>query len=170
VVNLVEEGVDLAVRIGHLPDSTLIAKRIGTVRRTLIASPDYLARCGVPETPADLAHHAVIAFTGLMSRNEWRYLEGDKPATVALNPRLEINDAAAAIQAAELGHGITVALSYMVSEKVRGGALVPLLDAYSPPPQPVHLVYPHARLMAPKIRAFIDFAAPRLQAAVDGLT
>jgi DNA-binding transcriptional LysR family regulator len=169
VVNLVEEGVDLAVRIGHLPDSTLIARRIGSVRRILIASPDYLARCGAPETPADLAHHTMIAFTGLMPRNEWRYVDGNKPTTVALNPRFEINDAAAAIQAAELGRGVTVALSYMVSEQFRGGALVPLLDAYTPPPQPVHLVYPHARLIAPKIRAFIDFAAPRLQEALAGL-
>lgn len=169
VVNLVEEGVDVAVRIGHLPDSSLIAKRVGAVRRILVASPDYLARRGAPEAPADLRLHSVIAFTGLMPKNEWRHVNGQKPASQPLTPRLEINDAAAAIQAVELGHGITIALSYMVSEQLRAGTLVPVLDAFTPPPQPVHLVYPHARLVAPKARAFIDFAAPRLQQALDVL-
>lgn len=170
VVNLVEEGVDLAVRIGHLQDSNLIAKRIGSVRRMLVASPDYLARRGVPQTAADLAHHDIIAFTGLMHRNEWRYVHGNKPRSVPVKPRLEINDAAAAIQAAELGQGITAALSYMVGQQLQDGGLLALLDAHAPPPQPVHLVFPHARLMAPKIRALIDFATPRLQVALSGLT
>jgi DNA-binding transcriptional LysR family regulator len=169
IVNLVEEGIDVAVRIGHLPDSNLIAKRIGAVHRILVASPDYLARLGAPTSPADLRLHAVIAFTGLMPNREWRFLDGHKPGSVSLHPALEINDAVAAIRAAEMGHGITIALSYMVSEQLRAGRLAPALDAFTLPPQPVHLVYPQARLVAPKIRAFIDFAAPRLKTALDQL-
>ncbi|MCW5752279.1 MAG: LysR family transcriptional regulator [Alphaproteobacteria bacterium] len=170
VANLVEEGIDVAVRIGQLPDSNLIAKRIGEVHRILVASPDYLARRGTPASPSDLRGHSVIAFTGLMPNREWRFLNGQKTGSVNLHPVLEINDAAGAIQAAEMGHGITIALSYMVSERIRDGTLVPVLDRFTLPPQPVHLIYPHARLVAPKIRAFIDFASPRLQAALDRLT
>lgn len=170
VVNLVEEGVDVAVRIGHLPDSGLVAKRIGAVRRVLVASPDYIARRGMPASPAELRLHSVIAFTGLMPNREWRFLNGQKQGSMNLGPVFEINDAAAAIQAAEEGHGVTLALSYMVSDQVRCGKLVPILDAFALPPQPVHLVYPQARLVAPTVRAFIDFAAPRLKASLDQLT
>ncbi|PIW30076.1 MAG: LysR family transcriptional regulator [Rhodospirillales bacterium CG15_BIG_FIL_POST_REV_8_21_14_020_66_15] len=170
VVNLVEEGIDVAVRIGHLPDSSLIAKRIGAVRRVLVASPDYIARRGAPVSPSDLRLHSMISFTGLMPNREWRFLNGQKQASVTLNPTVEINDAVAAIQAAREGHGITIALSYMVSDQIRDGTLVPVLDGFSMPPQPVQLVYPHARLVAPKVRAFIDFAAPRLKLTLDQLT
>jgi DNA-binding transcriptional LysR family regulator len=169
VVNLVEEGVDVAVRIGHLPDSSLIAKRIGAVHRVLVASPDYLARRGAPASPADLRLHSMIALTGLMPNREWRFLNGQKAGSIGLRPNLEINDALTAIRAAEMGHGITIALSYMVSEQVRDRKLVPVLDLFTLPPQPVHLVYPQARLVAPNIRAFVDFAAPRLKAALDRL-
>lgn len=170
IVNLVEEGIDVAVRIGPLPDSNLIARRIGAVRRILVASPDYLARNGTPVAPADLKLHSVIAFTGLMPNREWRFNNEQSPNSVGLSPTLEINDALAAINAAELGHGITIALSYMVHDKIRAGKLVPILDNVTPPPQPVHLVYPQSRLVAPKIRAFIDFAAPRLKHALDQLS
>lgn len=169
VVNLVEEGVDVAVRIGHLPHSNLVATRVGAVHRVLVASPDYLSRRGAPASPADLRLHSVIALTGLMPNREWRFQNGPKPGSVILQPRLEITDAAAAIQAAETGHGIATALSYMVSDQIRDGRLAPVLDEFTPPPQPVHLVYPQARLIAPKVRAFVDFAAPRLRAALDRL-
>ncbi|MEX1993510.1 MAG: LysR family transcriptional regulator [Steroidobacteraceae bacterium] len=169
VVNLIEEGIDVAVRIGHLPDSTLVAKRIGTVRGILVASPDYLARHGAPASPADLRRHAIVAFTGLMPNREWRFRDGEKPGSISLQPRLEINDAVAAIRSAEMGHGITRALSYMVSEKIRDGLLAPVLEGFAPQADPVHLVYPQARLVAPKVRAFIDFAAPRLTTALKKL-
>lgn len=169
VVNLVEEGVDLAVRIGDLPESRLIAKRLGTVHRILVASPAYLAAHGTPRAPADLRGHQVIAFTGLMPNREWRYRNGQRTASVALAPRLEINDAVAAIDAAILVQGITTALSYMVAGHIRAGRLVPVLQEFTLPPQPVHLVYPEARLMAPKLRAFLDFAAPRLKSALEDL-
>lgn len=169
VVNLVEEGIDVAVRIGHLPDSSLVAKRIGAVRRVLVASPDYLARRGTPVSPTDLRLNSVIAFTGLMPNREWQHLNGQKPGSVSITPTFEINDAVAAIRAAEEGHGVTIALSYMVSDQVRDGKLVPILEAFALPPQPVHLVYPHGRLVAPKVRAFVDFAAPRLKTTLDQL-
>ncbi|MCR4377477.1 MAG: LysR substrate-binding domain-containing protein [Rhodospirillales bacterium] len=167
IVNLVEEGIDVAVRIGHLPNTNLIAKRIGAVHRVLVASPDYLEKCGAPTSPADLRFHSVISFTGLMPNREWRFLKGQKFGSVSLHPTFEVNDATAAIQAAEMGHGITVALSYMVNDQIRDKKLVPVLDTFALPPQPVHLVYPHARLVAPKVRAFIDYAAPRLKTVLD---
>lgn len=169
VANLVEEGIDAAVRIGPLPDSNLIAKRVGDVRRILVASPDYLARRGAPAIPSDLRRHSVIAFTGLMPSREWRFLDGRNAKHVSFVPRLEINDAVAAISAAEMGEGITIALSYMVAEKIREGRLATVLDDVAPSPVPVHLVYPQNRLIAPKLRAFVDFAAPRLREALTTL-
>lgn len=170
VANLIEEGIDLAIRIGPLPDSNLVGKRIGAVRRMLVASPDYLAMRGVPRTPADLRLHSVIAFTGLMPNHDWRFLDGKGGNRVTVNPRIEINDAVASIAAAEQGDGITVALSYMVADKIREGRLVPVLDNISPPPVPVHLVYPQNRLISPKLRALIDFAAPRLHETLEHLS
>ncbi len=161
-VNLVEEGIDVAVRIGPLSDSSLIARRVGQVRRLLVASPKYLDRRGWPQNPSDLKLHSIIAFTGLVANRKWGYLDRGGVAYQSFEPRLEINDAATAIAAATAGDGITVALSYMVAEQLRSGALVPVLEPVTPPPVPVHLVHPHNRLVAPKVRAFIDFAAPKL--------
>lgn len=170
VTSLVEEGIDVAVRVGVLPDSGMMARRVGSVRRVLVASPEYLARHGTPAIPTDLQGHAMIAFTGLMPNREWRFLDGRSGKAVSFMPRFEINDAVAAIAAAESGRGITVALSYMVAERIREGRLMVVLDELSPPPAPVHVVVPQARLMAPKLRAFVDFAAPRLKRALEGLT
>ena len=169
ITNLVEEGIDLAVRIGPLPNSSLIAKRIGTVRRVLVASPAYLAQRGKPQTPADLRLHSMIAFTGLMPNREWRFLDGRSGNSVSFMPRLEINDAVSSIAAAEAGDGISIALSYMVAEKINEGRLVTVLDDFTPPAVPVSLVYPQSRLISPKVRAFVDFATPRLRATVDSL-
>ncbi len=169
IANLVEVGIDVAVRIASLPDSTLIARRVGEVRRILVASPAYLEQHGVPETPGDLRRHALIAFTGLMPNRTWRYVDDEGTNQISLAPRLEINDATASIGAAEAGNGITIALSYMVAEHLRRGRLVPVLDRYTPLPVPVHLVYPHSRLIASKVRAFVDFAAPRLQRILEEL-
>lgn len=165
VANLVEEGIDVAVRIGALPDSGLVARRIGEVRRVLVASPDYLARRGQPATPGDLKRHAFIGFTGLAPYRARRGDRTPRAGGVALSPRFEVNDALAAIQAAESGRGITVALSYMVAGPIRDGRLIEVL-ADAAPRLPAHIVYPPARLMAPKLRAFIDFAAPRLESAI----
>lgn len=162
-VNLIEEGLDLAVRIGPLPDSGLVARRVGTVRRLLVASPAYLSAAGVPEQPAALGRHRFIAFTGLMPTHEWRYRDGSQTKAVPVRPALEFNDALAAIETAEAGGGITVVYSYMVSDALRAGRLATVLDAFRPEPLPVSLIYPAARMIAPKTRAFIDFAAPRLK-------
>jgi DNA-binding transcriptional LysR family regulator len=166
VVNLVEEGIDVAVRIAHLPDSTLVARRVGEVRRVLVASPAYLAERGTPENPDDLKRHDVIAFTGLLPGREWRFVDDGRDASVVLSPRFEVNDAVAAIAGAERGDGITIALSYMVAGAIAQRRLLPVLDRFTPPAVPVQLVYPRARTMAAKVRAFLDFAAPRLQTAL----
>lgn len=169
VVNLVEEGFDVAVRIAPMPDSSLMARRIGEIRRVLVASPEYVARRGAPQAPAELKTHALIAFTPLMPNREWRYVDARGANSVSLAPRFEINDAVAAIKACEAGDGITIALSYMVAEQVRSGRLVTVLDPFTPPPIPVHLVHAQSRLVAPKIRAFVDFATPILRTTLAGL-
>lgn len=170
VTNLVEEGIDAAIRIGPLPDSSMVAKRLGSVHRVLVASPEYLARHGTPVIPSDLRLHSMIAFTGLMPNREWRFLDGRSGKAVSFVPRFEINDAVAAIAAAEAGDGITITLSYMVAEQIRQGKLLTILDAWTPPASPVHLVFPQNRLMSPKLRAFVDFSAPRLKQALDKAT
>ena len=166
VVDLIDEGFDLAVRIASLPDSSLVSRHVGDVRRLLVASPAYLSRHGSPKTPEDLKTHAVIGQTALMPNRELRYFKAGKPARITLPVRFEINDAHACISAAEQGKGITIALSYMVTDALREGRLVPVLNKFRPPPVPVNLIYAQRRIVAPKIRAFIDFAAPRLSAAL----
>lgn len=162
VVNLVEEGIEVAVRIGQLPDSSLVARRVGEVQRVLVASPDYLANRGEPRSPADLKRHAIIQMRGLVPTREWRFVNGSAAVQVAVQPRFEVNDALAAIAAAEAGDGITPALSYMVAQKIAEGRLAAVLMRHAPPPVPVQVVYLQSRLVAPKVRAFVDFAAPRL--------
>lgn len=169
VTDLVGDGIDIAIRISNLPDSSLVAKRLGEVRRVLVASPSYLAKRGAPTHPRDLKLHSIIAFTGLMQSREWRFLDGNGTGSVQLSPTLEINDAVAAIAAAEAGDGITIALSYMVAEAIAAGTLMPVLDAFTPSAVPVHLVYPQTTIVAPKVRAFVDFAAPRLKKRLDEL-
>jgi DNA-binding transcriptional LysR family regulator len=167
VANLIEEGIDVGLRVGSLPDSTLIARHVGEVRRVLVASPSYLAKNGAPKARADLKAHSIIAFTGLVPRNELRFGHGRSANRITLAPRFEINDAPAAIAAAEQGEGIMLAVSYMVAEQLRSGRLVLVLDKLAPPPVPVQLVYPESRLVAPKVRAFIDYAAPRIRTALE---
>ena len=166
VVDLIDEGFDLAVRIANLPDSSLVSRHVGDVRRMLVASPAYLSRRGSPKTPDDLKMHPIIGQTALMPNRELRYFKAGKPARITLPIRFEINDAHACISAAEHGNGITIALSYMVTEAIREGRLVPVLNEFRPPPVPVNLIYAQRRIVAPKIRAFIDFAAPRLSTAL----
>lgn len=165
VTNLVDEGIDVAVRIGELPDSSLLARKVGTVRRVLVASPSYLAHRGTPKHPRELSEHDVLAFTGLMPGRKWRYHErGEKHKAheIALTPTLEVNDATVALRAAERGHGITIALSYMIADALAAGELVPVLEPFAPPPIPVQLVIPAARVVPAKVRSFLDFAAVRL--------
>lgn len=166
VANLVEEGFDLAVRIAELPDSTLVARHLGEVRRLLVASPAYLERRGVPRQPGELAQHEVIGSGFMFSGGEWHFDEQGRSRSVGLASRLVVNDALAAIMAAERGEGIAGALSYMVAPQRAAGELIAVLEEFTPPALPVHLVYPTSRLLAAKVRAFVDFAAPRLARAL----
>lgn len=169
VANLIEEGIDVAVRVGHLSDSSLVARQIGHVRRVFVASPDYIARSGAPATPLDLKHHDLIAFTGLLPNSEWRYAQNGRSKGVTLAARFEINDAQAAIKSAAAGDGVTIALSYMVDKELKAGRLVPVLADFWPEPAPVSLVYPAGRAAPAKLRAFVDFAAPRFKARLAGV-
>ncbi len=159
---LVEEGVDVAVRIGDLADSSLHATRVAEVRRVLVASPAYVAARGAPATPADLSDHDIIAFEGFILNGEWRF--GPKLETVVrCEPRLVTDSIEAAIDAAIEGIGIARALSYQTDHHVAAGRLSYLLSDVEPPPWPVNLVYQANRLRAPNVRAFLDEARRALR-------
>jgi DNA-binding transcriptional LysR family regulator len=166
VTNIVEEGIDVAIRIGELPDSSLMAKRLGVVRRLFVASPEYLERRGTPMDPSELKLHSIIGFTGIMPSHDWHYKHGKSRGHVQLHPRFEVNDATTALTAATAGEGITMALSYMIADEIRSGRLAPVLVDYLPPAEPIHLVYPQSKIVAPKVRAFVDFATDRLTDAI----
>ena len=157
-VNLIEEGLDVAVRIGDLPDSGLYARRLGHVRRVLVASPGYLERAGTPSSADDLQLHRIIAFRGVMPTDRISL----KGITRTVTPWVEINDALSAIALAENDFGITVALSYMARKQLADGTLIELLPDLAPPERPVHLVWPEARLPTLAVRSFLDYAQPRL--------
>jgi len=164
VVNLQEERVDLAVRIGALPDSSLLATRVGAIGRVVCASPSYLAARGTPKAPADLGHHDCITFGGLTSPDAWIFGHGKSTVSVPVHSRLVVNTAEAAIDAAIAGLGITRVLSYQAENAIRAGTLVRLLRAFEPTPAPVSLVHAGQGLLPLKLRACLDFAAPRLKA------
>lgn len=165
VVDLVEEGIDAGVRIGELPDSSLQARKVGEVRRQIVAGRAYLRRHGTPRHPRELAAHAIIAF-GSGSDRQWRFGAGKERLSVLVAPRLEVNDAAAALALAERGDGLTRILSYQAAEALAARRLVPVLERFAPPPLPVHLVHPPGRLLPAKTRAFLHFAAERLRQAL----
>lgn len=165
-VNLVDEGVDIALRIGQLPDSSLIATRLGgNVRRVVVASPRYLANHPRINEPADLARHQIVAFTnfGLDCWNFTPATGSTIPRTVHFAPRFIVNSVRAAVASAVAGRGLTRLYSYHVAEYVRDGRLKIVLADAEHPPLPVHLLSPHGRMSVPKVRAFVDFAAPRLR-------
>lgn len=166
VVNLIEDHIDLAVRIGELPDSSLAATRVGAIRRVACASPSYLALHGAPKNPRDLANHACITFEGLMSPQEWTFDVGRKSTRVPIRSRLIVNTAEAAIDAAVAGVGITRVLHYQITQARRAGVLLVVLEDFEPAPSPAHLVYGAQGLLPLKTRAFIDFAVPRLKASI----
>jgi DNA-binding transcriptional LysR family regulator len=167
LVSVVDEGVDVAVRIAHLADSALIATAVGSVRRVVVASSDYVARHGRPKAPSDLAAHRCIVSTAITPSNVWTFgarKQGERVRHVRVTPTLSVNVADTAIQSAMSGAGITCALSYQVTEHLAGGALVRLLAAFEPPAFPVHLVYPATSARTAKVRAFVELATPRLRA------
>jgi DNA-binding transcriptional LysR family regulator len=166
VVDLVENHVDVAVRIGHLPDSGLVATRIGEIHWVICASPAYLSTHGTPVTPDDLAEHDCIAFEGLQMVRTWPLGRGTDAKTVAIRPRFAANTAEAVIEAAIAGIGIARLTSYQAAGAIRDGRLVSLLRGQHPEPLPVHLVHTGAPLVPLKMRAFLDFAGPRLKAGL----
>ena len=157
-VDLIEDGVDAAVRIGALTNLSLVARPLGAVRRVVVASPDYLARRGTPHTPADLGEHELIQSTAVRGVPEWRFGADGREHVVRFAPRLRVNDTEAVVAAARGGFGIARVLSYQAAPELEAGSLVRLLPGYEPAPAPVHLVLPSARHMAPRLRGFIDFA------------
>lgn len=161
-LDLIEERLDVAVRIGVMTDSGLTTRRVGLVHRMLVASPDYLAAHGVPTVPADLADHATILSFSRLGLLEWRFTKGEQERVVRLTPRLLVNDIESMLLAARSGHGLARALSYQVVDDINAGTLVRLMQDYEPPPEPVQLVFPGGDLMRPSVRAFVDFAAAHL--------
>jgi DNA-binding transcriptional LysR family regulator len=168
VTNLLEEQIDVAIRIGELPDSSLIATRVGLIRRVVCGSPAYFAARGTPRRPSELGAHDCITFDGLASPEAWTFRMRKTDASVEIHSRLVVNTAEAAIDAAIAGLGLTRVLSYQVATAIRSGALTIALTEFEPSPWPVSLVFAGQRLLPLKLRAFLDFAAPRLRKILSG--
>jgi DNA-binding transcriptional LysR family regulator len=165
-VNLIDEGIDAALRIAHLPDSSMVAVRVGEVRRVIVAAPSYLAKHPRIDEPDDLAKHQIIAFSQF-GVDSWSFppVDGSTiPRIVQFTPRLVVNTVRAAVASAAEGRGVTRLFSYQVAENVRNGRLQILLRSDEHAPLPVHIVTPQGRLSVPKVRAFADFVVPRLRA------
>ncbi len=169
VVSLVDEGVDVAVRIAHLPDSALVATAVGTVRRLVVASPAYLARHGRPREPGDLAGHRCVALTSITPGDSWSFgarREGERARQVRVRPVLSVNTVDAAIGSVVNGVGVGCVLSYQVAGQLASGSLVRLLAPFEPPPLPVHVVYQATSGRTARVRRFVERAAPRLRAVL----
>lgn len=160
--SLVEEGVDVAVRVGKLADSGLVARRLGETRRVLVASPTYLERSGgAPHHPRDIARHQLIAFMPMAGAPHWRFVDQGDPGRelrVAVEPRYVTNSGDAAIAHALVGGGMTLAFYYQVVEAIHAGRLIELLKPYAPPAVPIQAVYPTSRLVPSKVRHFLELA------------
>jgi len=152
MINLVEDGVDLAVRIGHLADSSLVARNVGDMRRIVVASTDYLKQRGAPTTPADIAGHDTIQF----GASDWHFVEDGREIRVACTPRFITNSADAALLHAEQGGGLTRVMAYQAADAITGGRLKVVLEKFEQPPLPINIVYPTSRLLSAKVRTFID--------------
>ncbi|TPI36565.1 LysR family transcriptional regulator [Mesorhizobium sp. B3-1-9] len=163
ITQLAEEHIDLAVRISELPDSAMVAIRIGSIRRIVCASPTYLALHGTPEKPSELAGHNCVTFEGLSAPATWTFGTGKTEIVVPVRSPLQVNTAEAALDAAIAGLGLTRVLSYQADAAVRAGALRVVLEPFEPPPWPVSLVHAGQGRLPVKLRAFLDFAAPRLK-------
>jgi DNA-binding transcriptional LysR family regulator len=171
VVNLMDEGLDVAIRIGDLPDSSLTAVRAGAVRRVLFAAPDYLEKYGTPQHPNDLSDHRLIQSLAMGASPEWEFRNNDavdpSPISVRIDPRLRMNTNDAVIELALRGWGISRLLSYQVAPYLADGRLRVLLDSFETPAAPIHVVHQEGRMVSGKIRAFVDFMLARLRADPD---
>ena len=163
VVNLIEEGMDVALRIAHLRDSSLIAIPVGRVRRVVCASEKYLRRHGVPQSPNDVRDHRCVRHLGLVPRNEWHFRAGDQQLTVPITSVMTSNDIDTAVDGCIDGLGLGMFLSYMVAPHRKIGKLKYVLEDFETEPIPIQLVYPQARLMSNKVRIFVDECAAKLR-------
>jgi DNA-binding transcriptional LysR family regulator len=163
VVNLLEEGLDVGVRIGELPDSSMRALRVGSVRLILCASPDYLQRCGAPQQPDDLLQHSLIASRSGSDALHWRFETANGVRPLRIRPRLTVTTNDAAIEAALQGFGITRLLSYQVAPHLATGKLKIILEDFEPASLPIHILHREGRFASAKVRAFIDLMAERLR-------
>lgn len=168
VVDLLEEGMDAAVRIGLLADSSLVALTLGQTRRSVCASPAYLARYGRPDSPADLANHHCVRFSALSPTAEWEFSSGGKPCRIAVDSVVTTNQVDAAIDACVQGLGCGMFLGYQIRDAVAAGRLERVLTAFECPAVPVSLLYPSARLLSPRVRSFVDWAAAPLRQRLQG--
>jgi DNA-binding transcriptional LysR family regulator len=164
VVNLLEEGMDVGIRIGELPDSSMRALSVGHVRRVVCASPDYLKQHAVPQAPGDLVRHTLIAASAVTPGVEWQFAGGGKKISIKVNPRLTVTNNEAAIQAALQGFGITRLLSYQVAAHLASGQLQTVLQEYEPSPLPIHVLHREGRQASAKVRTFVDLLVDRLRA------
>jgi len=156
MINLVEDGVDLAVRIGHLADSSLVARHVGEMRRIAVASPAYLKARGEPKTPEAIASHDTIQFGSTAGVADWRFLDGSKEVRIAYDPRFSSNSSDAAIQYAAEGGGLTRVLAYQAADALKAGRLKIVLAKFELPAVPINIVYPTSRLLSAKVRSFVD--------------
>ena len=156
--------MDLALRVGVLPDSRLIALRVGTIRRVVCASPAYLEARGTPKTPEDLAGHDCIVYEGFLGPDVWKFERDGTDLAITVQPRLVVSNVHVGCDAARAGIGLTLAFSYQVKASIEEGTLTTVLDEFQPETLPVNFIYAAGRFMPIKLRAFLDFAAPRLKA------
>jgi DNA-binding transcriptional LysR family regulator len=156
VTNLVEEGLDVAVRIGHLADSSLVARHVGEMRRVVVASPGYLKAHGEPRAPDAIASHKTIQFGAMSASADWRFVQDGKEVRVAPTPRLTTNSSDAAIEYAAQDGGLTRVLAYQAADAIKSGRLKIVLANFEQPALPIHIVYPTSRLLSAKVRTFID--------------
>jgi DNA-binding transcriptional LysR family regulator len=156
MVSLVEDGVDLAVRIGELADSSLVARQVGAMRRIVVASPAYLKARGEPKRPDALASHDTILFGSATGLADWRFVDGKDDIRIDISPRFSTNSSDAAIQYAEAGGGLTRVMAYQAAASLKAGRLKIVLEKFELRPLPIHIVYPTSRLLSAKVRAFVD--------------
>ncbi len=159
IVNLLEEGFDVGIRIGQLPDSTMHAKTVGEVRLVLVASPEYLAQQGIPQNPDELHHHTLIASSAGNLSHDWQF---SQKQTIRIRPRLTVTSNQAAIDAAAAGLGIARLISYQVADELEQGKLKTVLSEFQLPAMPVHIIHREGRMASSKVRCFIDLMAQRL--------
>lgn len=168
-LNMIEDHIHIGLRVGELNDFSLVAKKVGAVRRVVCASPSYLARRGMPKTPEDLKDHDCITFENTLSAQSWVFRIGKTEKSFPIHSRLIVSTAEAATDAAVTGLGLTRMLDYQIDHQRRAGNLNLVLESYRSPAKPVHLIYEAGRHLPMKIRTFLDFAAPRLKRAMRSL-